>query len=320
MRKVWIDALRALAIILVIVGHQASWNEDFFIVTSPVKMPMFFAISGYLYKAGGGNSLIDKIRALSFRIGIPWLILGLGPVFIGSLFKGDYAQIWHYAMNMISGTVLWFMPCFFVSELVFFANFKVAKESNTLLTSICLVECLLGFVFGTYHIADYAMINRALIVQLFMVTGCLIRRYEDKILRTHPFLIGIVLLFGIWISYLEYWFTGELMDIHTNQYPIFILDMILIILECLALFYLFNRYKVGGKILSLVGRNTLLIFILAPYFSSIISVIFSLFNINIQNRYVSTIIYTIIIVTIGVFVSEMFARFAPWVIGQRKKT
>ena len=56
-RKDWIDALRALAIILVVLGHQLRGVAEYFIFTSPIKMPLFFAISGYLFKARNGHNV-----------------------------------------------------------------------------------------------------------------------------------------------------------------------------------------------------------------------------------------------------------------------
>ena len=57
-RLAWIDVLRALAIILVVFGHQVGGEIVFFLFTSPVKMPLFFAISGYVFSMRGGNDVL----------------------------------------------------------------------------------------------------------------------------------------------------------------------------------------------------------------------------------------------------------------------
>ena len=48
-RKGWVDALRGMAIILVVYGHSAKGFSEYFLFTSPIKMPLFFAISGYVF-------------------------------------------------------------------------------------------------------------------------------------------------------------------------------------------------------------------------------------------------------------------------------
>lgn len=48
-RKLWIDSIRAIAIIMVVLGHQIPEETSYFVYTSIVKMPLFFAISGYFF-------------------------------------------------------------------------------------------------------------------------------------------------------------------------------------------------------------------------------------------------------------------------------
>ena len=44
-RKLWLDGLRAVAMLLVILGHLLPGCSAFFVFTGPVKLPLFFAIS-----------------------------------------------------------------------------------------------------------------------------------------------------------------------------------------------------------------------------------------------------------------------------------
>ena len=48
-RKLWIDALRALAMLFVIFGHQVGNYIPYYVFTSPIKIPLFFMITGYNY-------------------------------------------------------------------------------------------------------------------------------------------------------------------------------------------------------------------------------------------------------------------------------
>ena len=58
-RKNWIDVLRAAAMLLVIYGHLLGGHDhaNFYMVTSPVKIPLFFAISGYVFNDRGGDTV-----------------------------------------------------------------------------------------------------------------------------------------------------------------------------------------------------------------------------------------------------------------------
>lgn len=58
-RKLWIDSIRAIAIIMVVFGPQIPEETSYFVYTSTVKMPLFFAISGYLFSDRGQTIVIS---------------------------------------------------------------------------------------------------------------------------------------------------------------------------------------------------------------------------------------------------------------------
>ena len=318
MRKVWIDTLRAFAIFFVVFGHQAYWCDNFFVITTPIKMPLFFAITGYLFKSEA-ISFLAKLKHLLYRVGIPWFALGLSPIIVACVWKGNFLRIGNYILDMISGKVLWFMPCFIISEIIFFLNLRLSKRKECLIAGICVSECIIGYILGVHHIADYAMINRALIAQLFMGVGYFFKQYEKNLIKV-PFILLLLLFFvGLSLSFLEYNLIGFLVDVHMNQYPCFLVDMIVIVIECYFMFYLFCRINLGNKISAYVGRNTLLIFILAPYFSTAIYKLLILLHISITNSYILALAVTIFIIMIGSLLSEICAFYVPWVIGLKKK-
>ncbi len=103
-REEWVDALRATAMLFVIAGHLMPKTENswlYFLITSPVKIPLFFAITGYVFKDRNGNVLCF-LRNLIEKIAVPWLILS----FIYSLgsipFKG-ISNFFEDIVNIIVG-------------------------------------------------------------------------------------------------------------------------------------------------------------------------------------------------------------------------
>lgn len=76
-RMEWLDCLRAVAMVFVIYGHINNSAWQFFLFTSPIKIPLFFAVSGYLFKNGG--QVLTKVKKLFISIIIPYFFLSLFP-------------------------------------------------------------------------------------------------------------------------------------------------------------------------------------------------------------------------------------------------
>lgn len=54
-RKIWIDGLRGLAMVFVLYGHLVNDWSTYYVFTSPIKIPLFFANTGYVYKTREGD-------------------------------------------------------------------------------------------------------------------------------------------------------------------------------------------------------------------------------------------------------------------------
>lgn len=124
-REDWVDALRALAIVLVVLGHQIPEITPYFVVTSPVKMPLFFAISGYLFTLKVAKTYYKKVL---LTLIVPWIALGLLPQLLMMPIKGITHTLCYFE-NMLSGEVLWFMPCFIIASILFFHIYKLTRMS-----------------------------------------------------------------------------------------------------------------------------------------------------------------------------------------------
>ena len=77
-RKLWLDALRGVAMILVVYGHCVRDWDVYFLFTSPVKMPLFFIISSYLFNPRSGEQG-KFFKNLFFKLVVPWMVLGMFP-------------------------------------------------------------------------------------------------------------------------------------------------------------------------------------------------------------------------------------------------
>lgn len=127
-RKEWIDVLRALAVIFVIYGHQLEKGDHtfiYYVFTSPVKIPLFLAISGYLFREN--DEFKDFCAKIIRGLVVPWLILSLTPVLLSSIIKGG-AGLKSSVISVLSGASVWYMPCCIISEFVFYALLRCCRR------------------------------------------------------------------------------------------------------------------------------------------------------------------------------------------------
>lgn len=136
-RLEWVDALRGLGILFVIVGHTSripqvtQWIYAF-------HMPLFFWLSGYLFHVRPPRQFI---RRKAFTLLVPYLFFGVLAWFFWAFFEYDYGDhaddVVPALQNLFIGRAgnvnnpanapLWFLLCLFMTEIVFLFLFLGAR-------------------------------------------------------------------------------------------------------------------------------------------------------------------------------------------------
>ncbi len=256
-RKGWIDALRGLAILLVIYGHCAKDLLGFFVFTSPVKMPLFFAITGYLLSIKSSGAFVNQLLR---KVIVPWLFLGLLPSFLLIPFKG-LGNVLSTFLDMLSGKELWFFPCYIIGFVLHYLIRRLCK--TTALISITALACfVVGIVLCDQGILDYAMANRAFTVQPFFLIGYLFKSYERNLVNLRwSWLILLSFLYLGLCGLSMVFFPGQTLDVHLSHYYNIPYCLFLIFLGCFLLFIVGAKSNFYTWAMSFIGQNTLVLYI-----------------------------------------------------------
>ena len=126
-RLEWLDALRGLAMVYVALGHCMPGGMEkhiFILLTSPVKLPLFFAVSGYVFNSRDGKQGAFFANLLR-KIMIPSLVFVLCTLLIG-LPKRGLSHLATGFWDFLSGELYWYIPACILGEILFFYNLKVS--------------------------------------------------------------------------------------------------------------------------------------------------------------------------------------------------
>lgn len=311
-RKAWIDALRAMAILMVLYGHHAGC-ATFSAFFNPVKMPLFFALSGYLFKIKPGGDFAF-FKNLFSGIVVPWLCLGVLPIALSFPINGmEHAK--SSLIRVLTGKELWFMPCFMVSETIFYYFLKWSKGKTILLISFCIIASLLGHVLKYNDMLDFFTVNIALTVQMYFMFGHFFRKYESLIMPKAT-KVGLVLIITYFLVGIVL-FPLSGMDVHNARYRFLPLGLFMAFVGLSALFIWAPRLSSYPKWVSIVGRNTLVIYMLERYAIMPAELLFDFKHNPYWMVSLATLLFMVWACLMSIAISWILHRYAPWVTGGR---
>lgn len=135
----YIDTAKAVAIMLVIIGHTPLY-EPLQKWVYVFHVPLFFFISGYLFSFRRNPNFKDFVKKRFKQIALPYVVVNLltwsfwavvarrysvGSDYSGiPLWKPLEAAFLGYGMSMIHCTAMWFVGCLLVIEILYYLLFR----------------------------------------------------------------------------------------------------------------------------------------------------------------------------------------------------
>ena len=316
-RLQWVDALRAMAMLFVVFGHQATWFDEFFLYTTPIKIPLFFAISGYLFKDREGSQLVF-FNNLFRKLVMPFFFLVTIPAVFFSFFYGfdSLLDSWY---KMISGESYWFMTCLIVAEVIFFYTKKFTKN-NLCFVILCFTCLVIGLLASRNGMLNYAKINTALICQFFLMGGDLFKQYEEKVSHLRNVVPFSMLFLYVMLCFLsQYLFDDITFDCNLNQYYNIGYCLLLILVGCLSCFLIAKKIENYPKWLIYVGQNTIILYLWAGYVL-LLFVLFAKIGLFFPNDSILVNVIQTIWATIACMVAAYIVnKNVPFILGKSHK-
>jgi acyltransferase len=340
MRQDWVDSLKGMAIVLVVIGHLNTISNELNQYIYSFHMPLFFFISGYLinfekyifmekvYLFKRSFSLITPYFFFSVISYIFYIMMDFLyqpqvrniEIFGKGVFFNLYVVICCAYGNLIN-TPLWFLPCLFITEIFFFISRKHFNQNYKFL-ALVIIFSLIGFLYSTYIPLRMPWgIDIAFTGIVFYSAGYFFRnKYENIFFRESSIFVFSLFLMHILLS-----FTNPRVDMYKLIYNDYFLFYVSAFSGILFYIYIFKTIR-PSKILQFYGKNSLIVlglhYLIISTLKYILPTLFNSLNLQINESmfFVVNVFLTLfLVIPVIIIINRCF----PYVTGksqQRTKT
>jgi acyltransferase len=287
MRIAWIDTLRGLGIIFIVLGHLYVTEARLTYLYS-FHLPLFFFISGHFFDERRYPDFQTALaRGFRTRI-VPYLFFYLisfvvmvirdswmsGSDFLETLVAGgldlftverisDVAYATGDRLERVENVALWFLPCLFLTETGFFALQKIVKGDMKKLWLAIFGISLAAYIESLYVTMPLPWtINGALTGLFFYGLGFMTKeRSQQRIsstLENNKTMVLLVWIAAMILSVFLAFLNGRI-DMNTNKYGNY-LYFYAAAVSSIVSYTLLSRMLPGVRWLSYLGRNSMIIF------------------------------------------------------------
>lgn len=339
----YLDMVKGLAIILVVLGHIGTVSASVNIWLSTFHLPAFFMVSGMLMNLNGTIEMPFKslLKKRTKQILIPYMCFSIAFVFYLLMTILINKSEWSELINVIYETftfqgfsILWFLTALFIAEIIIVALMKCMSKffSKTIFASsiVCIITTILAMIFyiaykeylvkvlPTEISNEIKILVKALIGSTFISYGYILWNAIsniDKLKKCHKIkyrilelILGIA-LFVVNIFVLPYIHIKDLNSLNIGMLPQY---LVLGISGSFGLILIFRNIP-NVPILSYFGKNSLIVMcthtVIAPILTSYINVFFNNPNLVTYIALLATMLLEIpIIVVINVFFPFMIGK------------
>jgi len=344
-RLYWVDALKAIAIFFVVLGHiigsflfgQVSGSTWWFMAyVASFHMPVFFFVSGFLLKEEELNntfltylgkrfrSLVIPYFVFAFLTYVPWVLvtrhygyqreLDISPLtpFLG-IFYGTLKDNW-----LLHNGPLWFLACLFVTQVGFYWIGRLRSQHLiVVMLAICAILAYLDYTLTSFR-SPWST-DVALTAVVFYGVGYLGR--NNPLLIHKPKAMGAVLILVtcVCLQALSIKFSpGSIMGARIyGNYGFFLLGG----LSGIMSWVIVTKYMPFSRLISRIGKDAVVILCLQDLaFSFITGVAVWVFSQPLdfaEGSIFVALLYTVGSIAILLPVAYVLRRYARWLIGGR---
>lgn len=331
-RIYWIDNLRAFGICLVVLVHTGRvsglWFEDYI---KSFFMPLFFFTSGLVVKDGFyENSFNIVFKKLSQRLIVPYIFFsGVSYTFWFFLFRHFKDQPFNSSKALVGiiygsadggwlshNIALWFFTSLFMVQIYFYFFFKLRHRKTVFACTLVFIS-LLGYTCTTlYSLRLPWNLGISLTGLVFYGTGYLSssQMMNEKNDFNRWYIMVILSFLWIFSTY-----SNSTVEFYIGEYGNYF-NFYIAAFSGTFLFTYIARFLPFDSFLSIIGRNTLVIFsthlLVIPLITGCLVYVIGINESELDHGVWIAIIYTMITISITLPFSILLNSKFPKVLGK----
>lgn len=312
-RTFWVDTLKGIAIILVILGHI---KNPFSNLIYSFHMPLFFMIAGFFIKTEA--SFFNFFKKNFNRLMIPFFIfafIGLGIEIIKRLllhretlniFNEMFSILYWMNHSHLKNTyafALWFLPTLFVSKLL--VQLVLLNVSNIFFRMLIFIS----FFVLSFNVNLPFAITNALNCILYIYLGSII---FNGLTSINSNLIRLILLAFVFICiyYIYHIYNVPILDMANLYYQNRFLNVFwpaCIMIALILSLMLTEKWNLKFCLFSFLGMNTMILFIFHVYTNNVATLLVDKFF-NYQYSWALKLTISILLLVLLLLLRKKFKR------------
>lgn len=319
----WVDALKGLGIILVILGHSPT-NPSLREYIFSFHIPLFFFISGFLFSLERNPKFKVFIWKKFKTIIVPYVMFSLISI-LAVFLIGEYPiQINNTILELIVSTrnkttinnALWFLTTLFVLEVIYYLGLKLVKR-HWIMLILCLAVSYLCYDYMFSSPGLPFTVDQASYFIVFYAVGNLFREYKIVERKLFVYISYICIILNV-IQLLRPQSFNKWMHIIPYSHKIEMLIAVIISLIGIITFITLAQKVSESKWMTHIGKNSLIIFGLhLPIAFMTIDRILSIMKLQLQPSNILGFFYTTITLLMFIPIIFMINKYFPIVTGRR---
>jgi fucose 4-O-acetylase-like acetyltransferase len=309
----WIDFLRGLSMMLILVFHTEVYYKEYDVTPYYIYVTnaiiLFYFISGYLFYRPESFSLKKKLNAIARSLLFPYFIFTSLIAVPKLLVRQEAINLQEIVINIITGRASWFIAALIVGEL-FFALLltKTRGKITWLLTDA--IACLIIYYVIPFNQHNYWQWQDALLAVTFLSAGYIYHQYDNHFNTINKPLYSLIfLLILIIIKVYEYHVDLPMRNIAIENVPLFLADCIVWLMLVISII----SYIPRCKMIEWTGRHCIIYYFLCGGCPLIISIFFNKIGLPYNNYLYRYLLALIAVYLLATTLTYLIYKYIPFI-------